>query len=111
MTAIQSTLQVLSESVGHALSLFGGPEAEETAKFASTFDKFFDSLNSRNCVTAKQKRKIFLRPYFSGQDFRLNVSIGLYPFICVFGVIFESGSALESLSQTQCTSKTPELLV
>lgn len=35
-----STLQVLSESVGHALSLFGGPEVEETAKFALMFDKF-----------------------------------------------------------------------
>lgn len=67
-------VQVLSESVGHALTLFGGPEKAETAKFASMFDKFFDSLNSRNCVTAKQKRKIFLRPYFSGEDFRLNVS-------------------------------------
>ena len=67
-------VQVLSESVGHALTLFGGPEKAETAKFASMFDKFFDSLNSRNCVTAKQKRKVFLRPYFSGEDFRLNVS-------------------------------------
>ena len=66
--------QVLSESVGHALTLFGGPEKAETAEFASMFDKFFDSLNSRNCVTAKQKRKVFLRPYFSGEDFRLNVS-------------------------------------
>ena len=67
-------VQVLSESVGHALTLFGGPEKAETAKFASMFDKFFDSLNSRNCVTAKQKRKVFLRPYFSGEDFRVNVS-------------------------------------
>ena len=42
-------VQVLSESVGHALTLFGGPEKAEIAKFASMFDKFFDSLNSRNC--------------------------------------------------------------
>ena len=66
-------VQVLSESVGHALTLFGGPEKAETAKFASMFDKFFDSLNSRNCVIAKQRRKVFFRPYFSGEDFRLNV--------------------------------------
>ena len=37
--------QVLSESVGKAVMLVGGPEAQETAKFVLMFDKFFDALN------------------------------------------------------------------
>jgi hypothetical protein len=36
---------VLSESVGNALQLIGGAEAEETSRFVMLFDKFFDILN------------------------------------------------------------------
>ena len=32
-------IQVLSKSVSDALSLFGGPKAEETAVFVDMFDK------------------------------------------------------------------------
>ena len=48
-------------SVSKALSVFGGPEVEETAKFTDMFDKFFDSLDSRNCSAFYQARKFFLK--------------------------------------------------
>lgn len=40
--------QVLSDSVAKALPLTVGPEASETAQFASVFDKFVDILNVSN---------------------------------------------------------------
>ena len=41
-------LQVLSESVSHALHLTGGDEASETAHFVGLMDKFLDVLNVHN---------------------------------------------------------------
>ena len=41
-------LKVLSESVSKALTLVGGEETSETAKFTSMLDKFFDALNVTN---------------------------------------------------------------
>ena len=38
-------LKVLSESVSKALTLVGGEETSETAKFTSMLDKFYDALN------------------------------------------------------------------
>ena len=60
---------MLSETVSKALQLCGGAEAEETARFVSMFDKFFDSLNVSN------HRKVFQQPYRSAEDFRLKVRV------------------------------------
>ena len=37
--------QVLSNSVAKGLVISVGPKAQETARFADMFDKFFDCLN------------------------------------------------------------------
>lgn len=57
-----------------ALKLVGGSQAEETVKFTSNVDKFFDALNVTNFVNGKKKRKPFQDPYRSSTDFRLTVS-------------------------------------
>lgn len=67
-------LQVLSESVAKALRLLGGPEVEETARFCSMMDKFFDAMNVGNFTCGRQSRKAFKAPYRSASDFRLTVS-------------------------------------
>lgn len=67
-------IQVLSETVGKAMKLTGGPEAQETAKFILMFDKFFNALNVSNFTNGKHHRKPFKDPYRSGDDFRLAVS-------------------------------------
>ena len=59
-------LQVLSESVGKAVMLVEGPEAQETAKFVLLFDKFFDACPK--CGRLLQRSG----PYYSETDFRLN---------------------------------------
>jgi len=46
---------------------------EETAKFAGTFDKFFDALNVSNYTEGVRRRKPFQLPYRSSSDFRLKV--------------------------------------
>ena len=66
-------MQVLSESVSKALSLYGGEEATETPIFADMFDKYFDCLNVCNFTNAKRHRKVFQNPYRSSKDFRLTV--------------------------------------
>ena len=68
-------VQVLSESVGKALQLTGGPEVQETAKFVLMFDKFFDALNVGDFNSGWHKRKPFQTPYYSEKDFRLAVSL------------------------------------
>lgn len=65
--------QVLSETVANALSLVGGDDAAETAKFVSLFDKFFDMLNVQNFSGGRTSRKPFKQPYRSADDFRLAV--------------------------------------
>ena len=66
-------MQVLSETISKALQLTGGPEATETVRFISMFDKFFDCVNVANFTSGRFKRKVFQQPYRSGEDFRLNV--------------------------------------
>lgn len=66
-------MQVLSETVGKALQLTGGPEARETSKFVLIFDKFFDALNVRNFQSWAKAKKPFQRPYCSEDDDRLKV--------------------------------------
>ena len=68
-------MQVLSESVGKALQLMGGPEVQETARFILMFDKFFDALNVGDFKSSKYHRKPFQAPYVSNDDFRLDVSV------------------------------------
>ena len=63
----------MSETVSKALELTGGMRAQETAKFVSVVDKFFDCLNVNDYNTGRLKRKIFKQPYRSGTDFRLKV--------------------------------------
>ena len=59
----------MSKCLTHVL----GTEAEETARFADMFDKFFDSLNVCNFNSGKHDRKPFKNPYRSASDFRLKV--------------------------------------
>ena len=71
-------IQVLSKSVSDALSLFGGPEAEETAVFVDMFDKWFDAVNTCNFTDGQYQRKPFKNPYrlsaTGEEDFRLKVA-------------------------------------
>ena len=66
-------LKVLSESVSNAMKLSKREDVEETVKFVSYFDKFFDMLNVTNLVNGKHKRKDFQLPYISVSDTRLKV--------------------------------------
>ena len=66
--------QLLSETVSKALRLSGDPAVQETAKFVSMFDKFFDALNVSNYNSGVKKMKTFQQPYRSADDFRLKVS-------------------------------------
>lgn len=69
-----SFMQVLSESAGKALQLFGGPDTSETAKFILNFDRFFDILNVSNFHNGTRKHKPFQQPYCNSDDARLKVS-------------------------------------
>lgn len=52
-TKMHMYMQVLSKFVSEALKLVGGSQAEETVKFTSNMDKFFDALNVANFVNGK----------------------------------------------------------
>ena len=56
-----------------ALRLTGSRNALETAKFIEYVDKFFDCLNVNSFTEGKLKRKPFIQPYKSIEDFRLKV--------------------------------------
>ena len=73
----------LSEKVSKALTLVGGAEAKETARFTRLFDKFFDALNVSNFSNGKRNRKPFQDPYRSGNDIRLTVSSNKYLLILI----------------------------
>lgn len=74
-------MKVLSKSVADSFASMRelSPENQvwksstETERFCRVFDKFFDCLNTRNLMEAKQKRKSNLRGYFSPKDSRLEV--------------------------------------
>ena len=53
-----------------------GEVAEETAKFADHFNKFFDCLNVSNPIVGKKSRNTFKNPYRKSkeEDFRLKVN-------------------------------------
>ena len=71
ITVLNFSGPLLSESVSKALQFTGGPDVEETAKFAGTFDKFFDALNVSNYTEGVRHRKPFQLPYRSSSDFWL----------------------------------------
>ena len=73
---------------------------DETAKFCSMFDRFFDCLNTRNANEGRQKRKPDLDPYRSVEDKRFDVSI-------LYGVLHD----VLLCSTWQCTCITLILLV
>lgn len=68
---------MLSESVSKALTLVGGQDAQETARFVSMFDKFFDCLNVSSFEKGNKSRKPFQQPYRSASDPRLKVCTSL----------------------------------
>ena len=43
---MHNCIQVLSNTVGKAMELTGGPETVKTTEFILTFDKFFDCLHN-----------------------------------------------------------------
>ena len=51
----------------------GGRAVQDTAKFVSMVNKFFDCLNVNNYDSGRKERKVFKQPYRSGTDFRLKV--------------------------------------
>lgn len=65
----------MSDSVSSALTLTGGEEAKETAKFVCLLDKFFDTLNVSDFTTGMKQRKRFKYPYRHCDDFRLHFTI------------------------------------
>ena len=67
-------LQVLSKSVSDALAYYNDPDTEETQRFISMMDRFFDCLNVRNKSEWALKRKPDLKPYASPNDDRFIVS-------------------------------------
>ena len=77
-------MQVLSNSVANALRLTVGQKAEETARFAHMFDKFFDCLNCSTLSAGKRSRNPFKSPFRSGTDWKLKVllSIHMYSNCC-----------------------------
>jgi hypothetical protein len=68
---VDLAVQVLSNTISKSLKLFIGAEAEETAKFADIFNKFFDCFNVSHCLAAQKSRNPFMLPYRSAEDFRL----------------------------------------
>lgn len=57
-----------------ALSYYGDPRTEETAKFVFMMDTFFDCLNGRSKTAHIRFRKPNLKPYTETSDERLDVS-------------------------------------
>ena len=62
--------QILSETMYKVLQLYGGPMAQETAKFCFYLDRFFDCCNVRSLSEGSRSRKPFCKPYTSVDDER-----------------------------------------
>ena len=73
---------MLSNEVASEIRMTQGDEAEETARFAEYFDKFFDCLNVSNHVVGKHSKNTFKNPYRKPktrtEDFRLEVSCEIF---------------------------------
>ena len=78
--------QVLSATVAAVMRVHGRHESQETARFISLMDRFFDCLNGRSTEEAERKRKPDLRPYRSVVDERFQVSLS---YVLHYQVIFQ----------------------
>ena len=67
----------MSETVSKALLHSKDSTVEETAKFISMIDKFFDALNVTDINSGKKQRKPFQSPYRKIDDFRIKVYLML----------------------------------
>ena len=67
-------MQVLSNSVAKAMQLKKDDKLDETIKFITMFDKWFDCLNVSALSAGKLSRNSFKSAYCSEKDFRLKVS-------------------------------------
>ena len=67
-------IQVVSESVSHALLEENSEGFSTTSKFCLMMDHFFDCLNVTNYSECYKKLKPFKMPYRKVDDFRFNVS-------------------------------------
>ena len=72
-THVYVCLQVLSESVCHALLEIGGNSFSGTATFCQMMDRFFDCLNVTKYSECYKRLKPFRMPYRSVNDFRFKV--------------------------------------
>lgn len=70
---IQFSLQVLSDSVGRVMTVYGSDEMSETAKFILLMDRFFDCLNVRSETEGNRTRKPDRLPFVTLDDPRLKV--------------------------------------
>ena len=59
---------MLRESVSKALTLRGGHETDETARFLQMMDKFFDCVNVRNFTHGIRAAKPFQLLYWDAED-------------------------------------------
>lgn len=77
---------MLSNTVAKALEMSGGSRAEETARFVTMFDRFFDCLNVRSFTAGRHSRNSFKSPYWSSKDFRLTVSTLII--LCTLSILY-----------------------
>ena len=63
----------MSETVSKALRLTRDEETAETAHFIKMVDKMFDCLHVSSLSKGNMKRKPFMQPYRSANDFQLKV--------------------------------------
>lgn len=58
--------------------MLGSSDYDQTAKFCSAFDRFFDCLNTRSASEGKKSRKPDLDPYRSVDDKRFDVCVSCW---------------------------------
>ena len=71
---------MLSESVSKALTLRGGRETDETARFLLMMDTFFDRVNVHNFTHGFRAAEPFQMLYWSADDQRVKVCKRLIPY-------------------------------
>ena len=76
-------MQVLSKSIAKVFEYYGDEDEDtlETQRFVTTFDCFFDMMNTRCLEEGMQKRKPDLAPYKSPNDDRLKIKV--YVWMCI----------------------------
>jgi len=90
----------MSETVSKALLDTKDSTVEETAKFISMTDKFFDALNVTDINCGKKQRKPFQSPYRKIDDFRIKVYL-VEKYVCTqLTTIHLCNGSLKSLCLT-----------